>query len=360
MIRMISSTVLVYEFFAAGGFPSRDIPDGLAAEALGMLWALLADFKRWGRVRTLTAIDSRLENRIGGLNRTTLPADEVVCLQRDEHRDIYGSLLSRCDAVLLIAPETYGVLAALAAQAEEAGVPLLGSSTSAITITANKASCHRVFRAAKLPTPATRCTPFPSALKTAERMKYPLVIKPVDGMGSEGVCRVGSPSDLKACLKAFRQVTSHNKILLQSLVSGTPVSVSLLACQGRSMPLSLNLQLIGTGPNLRYLGSQVPFRHPEGWRAVDLACSAVSRITGLSGYVGVDLILTDDSAQLIEINPRPTTSYIGLRQVSGINVAQGIWDACIRGILPEQVSLTGQVLVKKEDVGSWGMDGNLE
>jgi tyramine---L-glutamate ligase len=352
---MASSTVLVYEYFTGGGSHSKDIPDGLAAEALGMLWALLSDFSRWGKVRTIAVLDPRFEDRISGLNRTTLPADEVVCLPRDHLPDIYPSLLKRCDAVILIAPETNGVLAALAAQAEKAGIPLLGSSASAITIAGNKASCHKVFRAAKLPTPGTRSVTFSGALQVARRMHCPLVIKPVDGVGCEGVCRVENLSDLAENLKTVRRATSHEQILLQSFVAGTPVSVSLLACMNRCMPLSLNLQLCEAGSPFRYLGSQVPFHHPAGCRAMELACSAVNLIPGLKGYVGVDLVLTEDSAQLIEINPRLTTSYIGLRQVSSANVAQAIWEACIGGILPERVSFSSQVRIKKDDAGSWGM-----
>ena len=70
-------------------------------------------------------------------------------------------------------------------------------------------------------------------------------------------------------------------------------------------------------------------------------------------------LFRSDAAQLIEVNPRPTNSYIGLRQFSSANVARLIWDACMEGVLPKRVSLNGQVLVKKDDVGSWGMSGKL-
>jgi tyramine---L-glutamate ligase len=352
---MASSTVLVYEYFTAGGFPSKDVPEGLAAEALGMLWALLSDFSRWGKVRTVAALDPRFEDRIPGLNRNTLPADEIVCAPQNNYPEFYRSLLKRCDAALIIAPETDGILAALAAQAEAAGILLLGSNASAITIAGNKESCHKVFRAAKLPTPGTRSATFADALQAARQMIRPLVIKPVDGVSCEGVCRVDKLSDLAENLKTVRSATSHERILLQSFVAGTPVSVSLLACMHRCLPLSLNLQLIEAGSPFRYLGSQVPFHHPAGCCALELACSAVNLIPGLQGYVGVDLVLTEDAAQLIEINPRLTTSYIGLRQVSSVNVAQAIWEACIRGIMPDRISFAGQVLIRTDDISSWGM-----
>jgi predicted ATP-grasp superfamily ATP-dependent carboligase len=343
------STVLVYEFFTGGGFPAGELPPGLAAEALGMLWAVLTDFRNWNSVRTLTALDPRFEERVPGLNRATLPADEVILVPQAGHHEVYQSLLKRCDAVLIIAPETAGILAALTEQAEKAGLTVLGSNSKAVTIAGNKASCHRVFLKAQLSTPETHAVRFASVSRAAKQMNYPFVIKPVDGIGSEGVCLVEHSSDLDAALTMIRRTTSCDRVVFQSFMPGTHVSVSLLATGDRCLPLSLNLQLIETGLPFRYLGSQVPFAHPAGVRGVELACSAVAAIPGLNGYIGVDLILSEDSACLIEVNPRLTTSYIGT-----VNLAQSIWNACVRDILPDQICFSGHVMTKKDDPYSWG------
>jgi predicted ATP-grasp superfamily ATP-dependent carboligase len=352
---MSSFTVLIYEYFCGGGFPRGDLPHGLAAEALGMIWALLADFRHWGAVHTITALDPRFEDRVPGLNLKTLPADEVICALPDNYEAVYQSLLKRCDAALIVAPETGGILAGLTAQAEMAGVPVLGSSASAAAIAGDKAACYQLFCQARLPTPKTCVADFDSALQAAKSLGCPLVIKPLDGVGSEGVCRVDRLADLPTILAMVRQATSHEQILLQSFVSGIHVSASLLIAGARCLPLSLNRQLIVPGAPFHYEGSQVPFTHPSGEDALDLACSAVRLIQGLKGYVGVDLVIAEDQTQLIEINPRLTTSYIGLRQVAQINLAQAIWEACWNGILPHRVPIRGQVLIRKDDPGSWGL-----
>ena len=164
------STVLVFEFFTGGGCPEGELPAGLAAEALGMLWGVLEDFRRWGAVRTITALDSRFEQLIPGLNRKTLPADEVVRALPGEHEEVYLSLLKRCDAVLVIAPETDGILSRLTEQAEIEGIPLLGSSSSAAATAGNKAICSRLFDLANLPTPKTRIATFSAAPQVARQM----------------------------------------------------------------------------------------------------------------------------------------------------------------------------------------------
>ena len=311
-----ASTVLVFEYFTGGGFPEKELPAGLAAEALGMLWAVLQDFHCWGEVRTITALDPRFFQRISGLTPNTLPADEVVRVLPDEHEEVYLSLLKRCDAALVIGPETDGILSRLTEQAESEGIPLLSSSASAAATAGNKAICSRLFDLANLPTPKTRTASFSAAMQIAGQMECPLVVKPLDGVGCEGGSRVDRLSDLPGILSIVRQSTSLEQILLQSLVSGIHASVSLLVTEGRCLPLSLNLQFIEAGAQFMYLGSQVPFHHPARGQAMALASSAVGLIPGLRGYVGVDIVLADDCIQLIEINPRLTTSYIGLRQVA--------------------------------------------
>lgn len=331
------------------------MPGSLAAEALGMLCSILEDFRRWGAVRTITALDSRFEQLIPDLNRRTLPAHEVVDVLPGGHEEVYLSLLKRCDAVLVIGPETDGILSRLVEQAEDEGIPLLGSSSSAIAAAGNKAVCSRLFDMANLPSPLTRIATFSTASQVAGRMGLPLVIKPLDGVGSEGVYRLDCFSDLPEILKLVRGSTSQEQILLQSHADGIPASVSLLIAEDRCLPVSLNLQLMQTGAPFKYLGSQVPFIHPAKDRAMELACAAAGIIPGLRGYIGIDMVLTDDLVQLVEINPRLTTSYIALRQVSRVNIARAIWDACQHGVLPDCIQLEGQAVIRTDDPDSWNL-----
>ncbi len=359
MIRMSSSTVLVYEFFTGGGCLGKDIPADLAIEALGMIWALLTDFKHWGEVRTIAALDSHVEDRIPGLNRTTLPADQVISISEDCPCNGFGTLLELCDAVLIIAPETDNILAALTKQAEDKDIPVLGSCSSAAALTGNKALCHDVFLNRKLPSPQTRCLPFDCGTDIFNLSAFPLVLKPLDGAGSDGVCCVQDRSEINKALRQVRQSTSHNQFLLQPYVAGRSVSVSVLASRDHCMAISLNEQLMETGSQLKYMGSRVPFQSPLARDVSELACSAVRSIPGLQGYVGVDLVLTEGVAQLIEINPRLTTSYIGLRQVSRVNLAEAIFKACLHGMLPEQIPISGQVTILKNDFRTWGLSDRL-
>lgn len=319
-----------------------------------MLRALLHDFRRWGEVRTVAAFDNRF--LIGPpWHREPLPADEVVRVAPGDYDRAFSSLVKRCDAVLIVAPESNGILAGLTAQAEAAGVPVLGSSASAVQATGDKWRCHQLVSMARLPTPRTIRTSAEQAPLLAAEIGYPLMVKPVDGIGSEGVGRVDAPSELRSALQNACAAAQGGDLLIQGFVPGVHASVSLMVAGGVSAPLSLNRQIIQVGPRFRYLGSSVPLVHRAETPAFALARSAVALVAGLQGYVGVDLVIGEDSCHMIEINPRITTSYVALRQVARINLAKAIWDACRHGKLPASVPLDGEVVVKKDDPTTWGL-----
>jgi len=341
---VLPPNVFVHEFITGGGWSASEFPPGLTEEAFAILWALLADFQAWGAVNTVTTLDTRLWGYF-----PEPPAGEVRAVAAGEYEEALRSALSQCDAALIVAPETDGILAKISRIAAETGVLLLGSSPEAILLAGNKADCHQLFITAGLPTPLTRTASYHSAPRVAAEMNYPLVVKPLDGVGCEGLCLVQRPAELGLALNMVKKTSQHPQILLQRYVPGKHVSVSLLVSGERILPLSLNEQRIEAGCPFHYLGGKVPLAHPAANQAFDLAQAAIRLIPGLQGYVGVDMVLAQEKEYLIEINPRITTSYIGLRRVAEANLAELIWNACRWGRMPDQLELRGQVTFSKSD-----------
>jgi predicted ATP-grasp superfamily ATP-dependent carboligase len=85
---------------------------------------------------------------------------------------------------------------------------------------------------------------------------------------------------------------------------------------------------------MQYHGGSVPIPPELSIRARSVASAAIASIPGLFGYVGVDVLLGEQD-MAIEINPRLTTSYIGLRQLSKTNLAE----AMLRVVLGKRVEL---------------------
>lgn len=321
-----SPVVLVHEAVTGGGCPDRALPQPLATEALTILQAILADFHAWGRVRVVTTRDRRLPE-------AALPADQVVEIDPADYPSRMLQVAEECGTVLLIAPETGGLLERLSAAVLDTGAALLGSSPAAIATAADKWACHRHLSAAGLPTPFTALVEPQQARRTARELGYPVLIKPRRGTACEGVCLVRDDEALAEAL-AQAHPDEAGRILVQEHVAGTPASVSLLAAGGASVALGLNEQELIAGVPCEYVGGTAGIEHQLRNEAFALARSAVDSLPGLRGHVGVDLILARKGCTLIEINPRPTTSYIGLRRVVPCNLAAALWRACLEDTLP--------------------------
>ena len=180
----------------------------------------------------------------------------------------------------------------------------------------------------------------------ARELGYPIVVKPARGAGCEGVSLARDARELRHAVAMARQTDGRGRLILQRYVRGVAASVSLLADGRRAVALTTNAQSMRSiaGTSLRslagsssrpfaYRGGTTPLDHPLAKRAGEEAVRACEAITGLCGYVGVDLVLTKSEAVVIEVNPRLTTAYLGVRSALAENVAAMAIAACA-GRLP--------------------------
>ena len=222
-----------------------------------------------------------------------------------------------CDWAVIIAPEFGGLLLGKAESFTSAGCRLLGPTPAAIELTSDKFATFGHWQANGTPTPLTR---------TADRVgevPFPAVLKPRDGAGSEGVYYCKSVGEAENRLR--ESGVYRRAMLVQSFAPGTPASVAFLVGPRETVALAPAFQHLSADSRFAYLGGELPIPPALSERAVTLGRRAISGVPGLLGYVGVDLILgdNDDGAEdlVIEINPRLTTSYVGLRALANTNLA---------------------------------------
>ncbi len=135
---------------------------------------------------------------------------------------------------------------------------------------------------------------------------------------------------------------------MQEYVPGEDASVSVLASDTRDpeavLPLGLNRQSVRRGRRFVYSGGQAGWRHSMARRALEAARAAVAALAeaaggGVRGYLGVDLVLGRMGPSVVEINPRLTTAYLGLRRAVPRNLAGLILDAACGRPLPVRMVL---------------------
>jgi len=85
-------------------------------------------------------------------------------------------------------------------------------------------------------------------------------------------------------------------------------------------------QELSNDGRFHYRGGTIPARLPPTIDATRLVTRVCRSIEGLSGYIGFDLLLADDTQRLliVEANPRLTTAYLGYRALAKENLAARI------------------------------------
>ena len=245
-----------------------------------------------------------------------------------------ATLAARADAVWLIAPETGRLLERLAARLARAGVAVLGSSAAAIRAVADKRRLAARLLRLRVPHPEMRIARSAgTARAAASRLGLPVVLKPALGAGCEGVSLVTELRGIEPAVASVRRVAPRGPFLVQRQARGLPASVSLLVSGREARVLAVNLQILRGNGSPAYRGGVTPFAHPLARRAAELARRVCEDVPGLRGYVGVDVVLGERSVTVIEINPRLTTSYLGLRRAFDRNVAGLVLASCRSGRL---------------------------
>jgi hypothetical protein len=320
--------VFVFELLSAGGAGDKTPADALLCEGLAMLRAIAADFARCPACRVSTILDRRLfsltsrDKSFDGIKihwSNSADAD-------DEHR-LFRSLAAAADATFVIAPETDGQLLERRKMVDACGGQFLGCSAGCIALCGDKLRLYEYFDAVGLPTIATKLF---DTSESNPPFNFPVVIKPRQGAGSQDTYLVEDLAALDALRPSFAATFGHGAgaAIVQPFVAGRPLSASALVDSATvfAQVFPVGEQHLSDDGRFHYLGGRIPARGSAFPNVEELILAACRSISGLSGYVGFDLIQLADSERfvIVEVNPRLTTSYLGYRELAVSNLASRI------------------------------------
>jgi predicted ATP-grasp superfamily ATP-dependent carboligase len=240
-----------------------------------------------------------------GLNYSLHHAQFDVCMQL-------------ADAVWPLAFESAAALENLSRYILHCKRTLLGSAPGAVKVAASKLELARVLAEGGVATVATY-SPHGAVPKDGGAW----VAKPDDGAGCLHTMLFGD----RAAALAWIRASAADGYVLQRFVAGKPGSLSLVCCDGVARVLSCNLDRVAMRDNrFHVLGSVVNGLSDNDGALERLAQQVAAAIPSLWGYVGVDFILTAHGAVVLDVNPRLTAAYAGLRASTDCNPAGLVLD----------------------------------
>lgn len=303
-----------------------------------MLLALLTDLARLPDVTVCTTWDARLgpfplgESDFHG---SPLKIDCRTVLGIGDESEHFRQFAAECDATYVIAPELDDLLTQRCRAAVEAGGRNLNAAADAIKACSDKWATFGRLLSGDVPTVATaRFDPTSSTIP----FPYPVVVKPRFGAGAQNTFVVRNDDERRAAAVHFPSSSPTSEAIVQPFVAGRSLSVAaIFRSDGTPREIwPVGEQRLQMGSRFTYHGGRIP-NDPQGlslWPAVRLR-AAVSDlihrirklIPGLAGYVGIDFLLPeghDSGPQIVDINARLTTGYLGYRRLTDDNLAARI------------------------------------
>ena len=233
-------------------------------------------------------------------------------------------LAPECDMGLVIAPDH--MLAKCTLPVEQYSHNL-GCGSMNAAVSANKRSTEKILRAHGIPVPG----PAPAEGKH--------IVKPVTGCDAIGV-RLTTDAPGK---DEIAQEYIAGELYSVSLVLSRVVGEACLYFSGNPpLVLSVNRQevTLNADGTFLYLGGETPVHPAREQEIIDTAKKAAT-VLGCQGYCGVDVVVAD-KIYVLDVNPRLTTSIVGIAACMEEEIADLIVSAS-QGSAPAAVHLKGKV-----------------
>jgi predicted ATP-grasp superfamily ATP-dependent carboligase len=307
--------ILVFEYITGGGFSKQALPDSLVDEGRLMLNALLDNLIRLNQIKlnqtqlhgleVTVMLDWRLNDSISMTGIKT-----VIIRPEHDVTEEFVRLINQSDLIWPIAPEFNGILQTLCQMVESIGKILVTSPATAVAIAGNKFKTYELLN--------HHIATVPTRMLDDEYSPGEWMIKPVDGAGCADSYVITNRQDFE------RMATRKGSYIIQPHLQGEKTSLSCLFKQGRGWLVCTNLQRFEFISQQYHLADIVVNHHPDLGLYQPLIDKIARSLPELWGYVGIDLIETVGQTWLLEINPRLTTSFVGIYDALGINIAETV------------------------------------
>ncbi|MFA5982508.1 MAG: ATP-grasp domain-containing protein [Methylococcaceae bacterium] len=299
--------ILVFEYITGGGYSQQEIPESLAREGRLMLLALLQNLLLLQDVELVLMLDERFKDLAGHAKIKILLQDQNQnCLQA------FKQNCQLCDAVWPIAPEFKQILQAYCQLVEDAGKVLLTSTAKVVALTADKFLTWQQLKRFKIPTPDTYL------LDSFDYSPGNWIVKPIDGVGCIDNHIIQNQDEFNNVVALLHK----SQFIIQAHHVGQKTSLSCLFNKGEARLICVNQQVFSiVHQQYHLIACQVNYPAVNN-NYLTLLQKIANAFPELWGYAGVDLIETPGQIEVLEINPRLTTSFVGIYEALGLNVAE--------------------------------------
>ncbi|WP_347004464.1 carbamoyl-phosphate synthase large subunit [Corynebacterium striatum] len=214
----------------------------------------------------------------------------------------------------------------LAERLTQAGVPVVGTSASAIDLAEDRGEFGKVLAEAKLPAPDFgTATSFEEARSVALSIGYPVLVRPSYVLGGRGMEIVYDETSLRDYIERATEITSDHPVLVDRFLDNAiEIDVDAL-CDGEDVYLGGVMEHIEeAGIHSGDSSCALPpmTLGPEDVEKVRQSTRALAHGLGVKGLMNVQYALKDDILYVIEANPRASRTVPFVSKATGVPLAK--------------------------------------
>lgn len=258
-------------------------------------------------INDLKKYNNRLKfNKLDFIKTNSKPADLKSYLNYLENL-----LLKDIDYFLLIAPESDNISEDITKILEQKEINNLGSSSKTIKKAADKWLFYKNF-SDTIKIPESRL--IDENLHCLTENIFPAVIKARYSAGSELKIIKNENEFLNYFKKVLNYQIKKRDYIIQKIIPGTAGSISVISKNEKVNILSINKQIINN-EDFSYQGGIINYQFKNTRKLKYVLKRIKKAYPGLNGYFGIDFIYNNGDYYFLEINPRFTSSIIGIAEL---------------------------------------------
>ncbi len=264
---------------------------------------------------------------------------ETVSTDYDTSDRLYFEPLTAEDVIEVIEKEKqngtlHGVIVQFGGQTplklahglEQAGIPIIGTSVDSIDLAEDRERFQQLLHKLKLKQPANAiCKHADDVIRQAEKIGYPVVVRPSYVLGGRAMAIIHEPTHLKNYVQELLQLFGDGPVLLDSYLSDA---------------IELDVDCLSDGKDF-FVAGIMEHIEEAGIHSGDSACSlppyslgdaiidevrrqtiALAGALKVIGLMNVQFAVKDGDIYILEVNPRASRTVPFVAKATGIPIAK--------------------------------------
>ena len=213
----------------------------------------------------------------------------------------------------------------IAAELEKAGVKILGTTVNSIDIASDRGRFSEMMKKYGIPMPESgTASNLKEALVIAERIRYPLMVRPSYVLGGRGMEIVHDEEDLRMYVAAAVGVTPDRPILIDRYLENAIETEADALCDGKEVFIPAVME------HIEYAGVHsgdaacvippvsIPRKHID---TIEEYTKRIASELNVVGVMNIQYAICKDVVYVFEANPRASRTVPLVSKVCGISMA---------------------------------------